>query len=175
MAEEKVMLSACLAGVNCVYDGSNKRHPVFAAMAEKRSATLFCPEVLGSMKIPHSPSEIVGGQGADVLRGAARVVSREGEDVTRYFLEGANKSLALAKKCGAKKAILKSRSPSCGCGRIYDGTFSRSLIEGMGVAAALLRENGIEVITDEDYLLNGKARNPKHKTNRKSKKQNSDG
>jgi uncharacterized protein YbbK (DUF523 family) len=163
MAKRKVMLSACLAGVNCVYDGSNKAHPVFKAMAQAEDAVLFCPEVLGGFKIPHPPSEISvrnGGDGDAVLRGAARLVSREGIDVTVLFMKGAKKALALAKKLGIKYAIMKARSPSCGCGKIYDGTFSRTLIEGFGVTAALLKENGVEVISDEEYLKGAKGDKP---------------
>ena len=152
MVKEKVMLSACLAGVNCVYDGSHKKHRVFEAMAQSGDVLLFCPEVLGGLKIPHPPSEIIDGDGSTVLRGDGRVVSRDGQDVTVFFLKGAQKALALAKKRGIKMAVMKARSPSCGCGEVYDGTFSRKLVEGFGVTAALLKENGIEVMSDEEYL-----------------------
>lgn len=142
MAKQKILLSACLAGVNCVYDGTNKFHPVFAEMHKKAEVLLFCPEALGGLKIPHSPSEISG----------ARVLSREGRDVTAYFLEGAKRSLELAKKYKIKKAILKSKSPSCGCGWVFDGTFSKKLVPGFGVTAALLKKSGIAVCSDVEYL-----------------------
>lgn len=152
MAEEKILLSACLAGVNCVFDGTNKFHPVFAGMSAERKAVLFCPEVLGGMKIPHPPSEICGGDGFGVLSGKARVVSREGEDVTASFLRGAHAALACARRRGIRRAVLKSKSPSCGCGRIFDGTFSKKLVRGYGVTAALLKQNGIAVVSDAEYL-----------------------
>jgi uncharacterized protein YbbK (DUF523 family) len=152
MAQEKVMVSACLAGVNCVYDGTNRYHPVFGDMAAQKQAVLFCPEALGGMTTPHSPSEIQNGDGRDVVAGRARVVSKDGVDVTDLFLEGARRTLNLAGRRGATRAILKARSPSCGCGKIYDGTFTRALRDGEGVTTALLRENGIEVMSDEEYL-----------------------
>lgn len=167
-----VMLSACLAGVNCVYDGSNKLHPVFASMLENGQAVVFCPEALGGLKVPHSPSEIAGGDGFKVLAGEARVVSREGEDVTSFFLKGAHRTLELAAKKRVTKAIFKSRSPSCGCGLIYDGTFTKKLVSGYGVAAALLKQNGIEVVSDEEYLksVKCKAQSVKRGENLKSVK-----
>ncbi|HAJ56753.1 MAG TPA: DUF523 domain-containing protein [Candidatus Omnitrophica bacterium] len=154
MAKEKIMLSACLAGINCVYDGTNKLHPFFAEMYAGGEALIFCPEVLGGLKIPHDPSEISGGDGFDCLESKARVVSKKGDDVTRFFLKGAEKVFELAKKNGIKKAVMKSKSPSCGCGYIFNGTFSKKLILGYGVCAALLKKNGIEVISDTDYLKN---------------------
>ena len=152
MAKEKVLLSACLAGIPCVYDGTNKFHPVFARMHKRKEALIFCPEVLGGLKIPHSPSEIVGGDGFDVLEGKTRVLSKEGKDVTAFFLKGAQRVLGLAKKYHMKRALLKSKSPSCGCGWIFDGTFSKKLVPGYGLTAALLKKNGIEVISDVEYL-----------------------
>jgi uncharacterized protein YbbK (DUF523 family) len=157
VCKSRILLSACLAGVNCVYDGSNKEHPVFEKLAKCGGAALFCPEVLGGLSIPHLPSEISGGDGAAVLRGAARVVSQDGADVTDFFLKGAKRALALAKNLGIKKAVMKARSPSCGCGKVYNGTFSRKLIEGYGVTAAMFREDGIEVVSDEEYLKERKA------------------
>lgn len=152
MAEEKILLSACLAGVNRVYDGTNKFHPVFVGMSVEGKAVLFCPEVLGGMKIPHPPSEIQGGDGFDVLSGAARVVSREGKDVTLPFLKGAHAALACADRRRIRRAILKSKSPSCGCGWIFDGAFSKKLIRGYGVTTVLLTQSGIAVISDVQYL-----------------------
>ncbi len=147
-----MMLSACLAGINCVYDGTNKFHPVFSRIYKNNEALVFCPEVLGGLKIPHSPSEIVGGDGLAVLEGDARVLSREGEDVTDFFLKGARKVLKLAVRHGIKKVVLKSKSPSCGCGLIFDGSFSKKLIPGVGVTAALLKREGLKVVSDLEYL-----------------------
>jgi uncharacterized protein YbbK (DUF523 family) len=148
----KTLLSACLAGVNCVYDGSNKKHPVFLELLKNKKAVIFCPEMLGGLKAPHAPSEIEHSSGGQVLKGVGRVLSCDGKNVTEFFVKGAQKTLEIAKKQGIKKAIMKARSPSCGCGLIYDGTFSKQLIEGDGVATALLKAHGIEVISDEEYL-----------------------
>jgi len=152
MAEEKAMVSACLAGVRCVYDGSHRRRKELALLVRQKKAVLFCPEQLGGFKVPHEPSEIREGEGTDVLAGKARVVARTGEDVTDVFLRGAAAALALARQRGIRRAIIKARSPSCGCGRIYDGSFTRRLRDGDGVTTALLKQNGIEIVTDEEYL-----------------------
>lgn len=150
------MISACLTGVNCVYDATNKFHPFFARMRQQGAVVIFCPEVLGGLKIPHAPSEISGGDGFDVLEGKVKVLSKNGRDVTENFLKGAKAVLGLAKKHKVKKAILKSKSPSCGCGLIHDGSFSKKLVPGFGVTAALLQKNGLEVISDVVYLENEK-------------------
>lgn len=147
-----ILLSACLAGVNCKYDGGSNLHPLFKAMAEQGDVVLVCPEELGGLPIPRSPSEISGGTGHDVLSGKARVISDDGTDLTSFFLKGAEAVLAIARQNKTKQAILRRRSPSCGCGKIYDGTFSSCLHSGDGVTAALLKQNGIEVISDDDYL-----------------------
>jgi uncharacterized protein YbbK (DUF523 family) len=152
MAQEMIMLSACLAGVNCVYDGTNKAHPVFCGLKRRGKTVLFCPEVLGGLKIPHDPSEILGGDGCDVWEGRARVVSKSGRDVSSFFMEGAMKALGLARRHKITKAVMKSKSPSCGCGLIFDGTFSKKLIFGYGVTAALLKKSGIDVVSDAEYL-----------------------
>jgi len=152
MAEEKVMVSACLAGVRCVYDGSHKRREELALLAQQKKAVLFCPEQLAGFQVPHEPSEIRGGDGRDVLAGKARVAGHSGQDVTDAFLRGAQASLALARQHNIRRAVLKARSPSCGCGRIYDGSFTRRLRDGDGVTTALLKQNGVEVVTDEEYL-----------------------
>lgn len=147
-----IFVSACLTGVNCTYNGKNKLHPVFARMRSQGEAIAACPEVLGGFEIPHSPSEIMGGDGYDVLEGDAKVLSCEGKDVTELFFAGASRVLDLFRAQDIKKAILKSRSPSCGCGQIYDGTFLDRLIPGDGVTTAFLKMNGIEVMSDTEYL-----------------------
>ena len=107
---------------------------------------LVCPECQAKLPVPRCPSEIVGGDGADVLAGRARVMGEDGADRTAEFIMGAQQTLAVAKAHGAQRAYLKSKSPSCGAGQIYDGTFSRTLRPGSGVAAVLLSQNGIKVI-----------------------------
>lgn len=147
-----IMLSACLAGVNCKYNGGSNLNPVFKEMINNGNVILVCPEELGGLPIPRSPSEISGGTGEAVLSGQARVINKEGEDVTSFYITGAEGAVTIARLTGVEQAILRRRSPSCGCGEIYDGTFSSKLQSGDGVAAALLKKHGIKVISDEEYL-----------------------
>ena len=131
------IVSACLAGYRCRYDGKTVPNEEIVALMKRGEAIPVCPEMLGGLPCPRIPSE----RSAD----GTRVVSRDGGDVTEAFRRGADETLRLARLYGCDRAILKARSPSCGCGLIYDGTFSGTLREGDGVAAALLRENGITV------------------------------
>ena len=145
-----VLVSACLAGCECRFDGrSNPASKVAQLVAEGR-AILVCPEEDGGLPTPRPPAEIVGGDGHDVLAGRARVVTNEGRDVTAEYVAGAERALAAALQAGATRAILKSRSPSCGKGSIYDGSFTRSTRAGDGVAAAILGSHGIEVVTEHE-------------------------
>lgn len=109
-------------------------------------AVLVCPEEDGGLGTPRPAAEIVGGDGHDVIEGRARVVTKAGDDVTDAYLAGARRALEAAQETGVTRAILKSRSPSCGRGLIYDGSFSRSLQVGDGVTAALLASHGIEIV-----------------------------
>ncbi|MCK4452122.1 MAG: DUF523 domain-containing protein, partial [Anaerolineae bacterium] len=109
------------------------------------------PEVAGGLPTPRPPAEIQGGDGGDVLEGRARVVNIEGKDVTAEFLAGARKALRVAQRWDIKEAILKARSPSCGVGPIYDGSFSGRLVEGDGVTAALLEREGIIVRNEDEW------------------------
>jgi uncharacterized protein YbbK (DUF523 family) len=109
-----------------------------------------CPEQLGGLPTPRTPAEIKGGTGADVLDGRAEVVNSKGDDVTGKFVRGAQEVLRIAQSVGATEAIMKARSPSCGCGEIADGTFSEKLINGDGVTSALLKRNHIAIITEEE-------------------------
>jgi uncharacterized protein YbbK (DUF523 family) len=144
------LVSACLIGKRCRYDGSHKRNEAVVALAKRQKLIPVCPEELGGLPIPRPPSEIVGGDGADVLVGKTRVLTKQGEDVTPYFLKGAAEVLKIAQAHNVKKAVLKTRSPSCGCGEIYDGTFSGKTRPGDGVTTALLKQNGIEVVGEGD-------------------------
>jgi uncharacterized protein YbbK (DUF523 family) len=146
---EPVLVSACLAGRRCRFDGSaNPRDEVARLVAEGR-AVLVCPEADGGLGTPRPPAEIVGGDGTDVIEGRARVVTQTGADVTRAYLKGARIALEAARAAGVTRAVLKARSPSCGTSEIYDGTFGRTLRTGEGVTAALLKSAGIEVVSDE--------------------------
>ncbi len=139
------LVSACLVGVKCRYDGRDRTDPALAAAFAAGDLMPVCPELLGGLGLPRSPAEIVGGAGAEVLDGKARVVDREGRDVSAAFVAGAEATLALARSCGADEALLAERSPSCGVGEVYDGSFSSRTRPGDGAAAALLARNGIRI------------------------------
>ena len=133
---KKVLVSACLLGQRCRYDGKSKPHAMIDALLENCCAIPVCPEIMGGLPTPRPSAERRGEQ----------VVNCAGEDVTVQFVRGAEETLRLAKLFGCDTAILKEKSPSCGCGEIYDGTFSKSFTAGDGVTAALLKENGIRVL-----------------------------
>jgi uncharacterized protein YbbK (DUF523 family) len=139
------LVSACLVGVACRYNGACRTDPTLAARFAKGDLLPVCPELLGGLRLPRPPSEIRGGAGAEVLDGRARILSREGADLTDAFLRGAEATVRLAKSVGAAEAFLAANSPSCGAGSIYDGSFSGRLVPGDGVAAALLKRNGIRI------------------------------
>lgn len=148
----KKLVSACLLGERCRYNGKGKPNQELISLSNKNELIPVCPDILGGLTTPRSPAEIVGGTGRDVLEGRAKVMSKDGRDVTGYFVKGAYAALEIAKKENATEAYLKSKSPSCGCGKIYDGTFSGKLKDGDGVTAALLKKNGIKVkaVTQDD-------------------------
>lgn len=133
---EKLLISACLLGVPCRYDGGSKPCPAALALREKYELIPVCPEVFGGLPTPRPPCEIRDGRVTDV----------DGNDRTDAYRLGAEKALAEAKKYGVTKAVLKERSPSCGKGIVHDGTFSGGLTVGDGITAALFAENGITVI-----------------------------
>lgn len=147
---EPVLVSACLAGRACRFDGSANPDDEVARLVSEGRAVLVCPEEDGGLGTPRPPAEIVGGDGADVLAGRARVVTKGGRDVTEEYVAGARIALQAARDAGAERAILKARSPSCGTGCVYDGTFTRTPRDGDGVTAALLIAEGIRVISEED-------------------------
>ena len=130
-----IMVSACLAGVNCNYRGTNSENTAVVKLVRAGRAIMVCPEQLGGLTTPRPPAEIRGG----------RVFTKEGADLSAAFHRGANEVLNICKKYGCKKVILKANSPSCGCGKICDGNFNGTLTDGDGVTAALLKEHGIEV------------------------------
>ena len=144
------LISACLCGLNCKYNGTNNFNPKVKSLYDKGNCIALCPEHLGNLPIPRVPLEIVGGDGKDILTGKARVLSKEGCDNTPAFIKGAQKTLDIAKLLNVDTAILKSRSPSCGWGQIYDGSFEKKLIYGNGVAAELLSQNGIKILSEQD-------------------------
>lgn len=133
--EKRVLVSACLLGVCCRYDGNSRPCEDVCREAAKRGWLPVCPEILGGLATPRIPAEQQG----------ARVVNRMGTDVTKAYQRGAEETLRLAKLYGASYAVLKERSPSCGTGSIYDGSFSENLTKGMGTAAMVLERAGILV------------------------------
>lgn len=140
MGKEKILVSACFLKEGFKYSGGSNINEKIIKLQEKYEFILICPEVFGGLPTPRYPSEIVND----------KVINNQGEDVTNAFIKGANDALELAVKNGCKKAILKAKSPSCGKGVIYDGTFSGNLTQGYGIACRLLLENGIEVYTEEE-------------------------
>ncbi|UCF78688.1 MAG: DUF523 domain-containing protein [Candidatus Eiseniibacteriota bacterium] len=139
-----VIVSACLAGLSCRYDGKSCPDEEVLSIVQAHQALPLCPEQLGGLPTPREPAEIQGGDGTEVLRGRAKVLDSQGKDVTSYFVKGAHEVLRLAQLAGVKEAILKAESPSCGCGRIV---LRGRLVAGDGVLASLLKENGISVVT----------------------------
>lgn len=144
------IVSACLAGIKCRYDGETKPCSKIIELVQQGKAVPVCPEQLGGLPTPRIPQEIQGCSGEEVLDGKCKVMNKEGTDVTENFIKGAEETLKIARLVSAEEFIGKSKSPSCGCGRVYDGTFSGKLIEGDGVTTAFLKRNGIKVITEED-------------------------
>jgi len=142
--KENILVSACLLGVNCRYDGGNGRQDGLIGLIEKYNFIPVCPEQLGGLETPREPAEQLVKSVTDG-HNEIRVVDRLGKDVTDSFFKGAEETLKLARLYGCKRAILKERSPSCGHGCIYDGTFSGTKVPGDGVTARLLEENGILV------------------------------
>lgn len=138
-----IAVSACLVGVQCRYDGKKVDYPAIMALYEQGKLIPVCPEVLGGLPIPRPCCEMV--QTSE----GVKIMTQSGEDKTDAFTKGAEMTLAVCKALGIKKAILKSKSPSCGCGQVYDGTFSKTLIEGNGLTAELLMRAGIEVIGEQ--------------------------
>ena len=142
MKDRRILVSACLLGLCCRYDGAGKECPAVAALAESGAVLIpACPEQLGGLPTPRTPAEI---------QKDGRVVTADGRDVTGEYLRGAREAVRLAGTLGCEEAILKARSPSCGCGAVYDGTFSGTLTAGWGCAARALRDVGLRVMTEED-------------------------
>ena len=135
---EKILISACLVGDKCKYDGHTNYTPLIKDLLEKYELVPFCPEVEGGLPTPRKPSE----------RKSDKVINNAGKDVTRNFQLGAEKALNICKYLNIKIAILKENSPSCGVNQIYDGNFKNKLIKGEGVTTELLRKNGITVYNE---------------------------
>lgn len=144
---EAIAVSACLCGVPCRYDGRSKGVEYFLEQ-QQSEWLLICPEVSGGLPTPRIAAEIVGGDGYDVLNGRARVVTRDGQEVTQAFLRGAYRTLAQLRNTKITTVALKQNSPSCGSQSVYDGSFAGRLRSGQGVTSALLRVHGYKVIDE---------------------------
>ena len=144
------LVSACLLGVKCSWDGEDNYNKKVIELLKNEVLIPVCPEQLGGLKTPRILQEIQNGVGDDVLNGKSKVKNKAGEDVTAQFIRGAEQALKIARLYGIKEFIGKSKSPSCGCRFIYDGSFSGKIIKGDGVTASLLKRNGIKVISEND-------------------------
>jgi uncharacterized protein YbbK (DUF523 family) len=142
----KVLVSSCLLGRNCRYDGGDRLNPPLVDALEDEGVEIvaFCPEEAAGLGTPRPAAHIAGGDGDAVLDGLARVVTDAGEDRTEAFLDGARRALARARETGCNVAYLKEKSPSCGCALVHT---DKGLVRGCGVTAALLRRNGIATIS----------------------------
>ncbi|MCR5112801.1 MAG: DUF523 domain-containing protein [Acholeplasmatales bacterium] len=137
---EKLLISGCLLGRNCKYNGGNNYASEVEALKDKYELIVICPEVMGGLSTPRDPSERLND----------KILSSKGKDVTKEFTNGAKIALELALKNGCTKALLKDGSPSCGSTYIYDGTFSHNKIKGYGVTTEMLINAGIEIYTEKD-------------------------
>ena len=145
MKKERVLVSACLLGVNCKYNGSNNFNEKVLKLIETYELIPICPEQLGGLPTPREPSYL-SGKAEKVLEGKAKVLSQD-KDVTENFIKGAQETLKIARMYGIKKAILQEGSPSCGKNLTY---YEKGKGDGMGVTAALLKKNGIKLISEEE-------------------------
>ena len=141
MHKQRILVSACLLGVNCRYKGDGQKLEGIEKLMELAELIPVCPEILGGLPTPRVPAE----------RQGEKVVMRDGTDVTAQFHRGAKEALGLAKLFGVKYALLKERSPSCGAGEIYDGSFTGGKIAGDGVTAELLKKNGVAVYGESRF------------------------
>ncbi len=141
-----ILVSACLLGVNCKYNGGNNEIKKVDELLKDEILIPVCPEQLGGMETPRNPSEII------LIDGKKHVVDINGNDVTLQFIKGGEETLKIAKLLNIKTAILKSNSPSCGCGSIYDGTFTGKIVEDNGITADILKLNNIKIYNEISYF-----------------------
>ena len=135
-----ILVSACLLGIGCRYDGKCKPNEDVIKLSEEHNLVPFCPEIYGGLPTPRVPSEIVG----------EKVLNAEGEDVTEQYSKGAEEALKTTKMFGCEVAIMKEKSPSCGNGLIHNGKFDGGLIEGDGITVRILKKNGIRVFGESE-------------------------
>lgn len=149
---ENILVSACLLGINCRYDGNNGKNEMILGLMEKYNLIPVCPEQLGGLMTPRKPAER-GKTSPDCSWEEVTVFDSGGKEISGEFKKGAVETLKMGRLFQCRKAVLKERSPSCGSGEIYDGTFSGNKIKGDGVTTILLKANGISV-TGESGILN---------------------
>ncbi len=147
-----ILVSSCLAGLEVRYNGTHSLDYRISKLVGENKAVTICPELLGGFSTPREPAEIVGGDGEDVLDGKARVVEKSGSELTELYIKGAYATLEKAKKINATIVVLKENSPSCGSSMIYNGEFKGNKIVGNGVTSALLKRNGLQVISEEQFV-----------------------
>lgn len=141
-----ILVSACLLGINCKYNGDNNNNEEIKKYLEGKKFILVCPEQLGGLSTPRIPSEIIN-ENLD----KRKVISKDGKDVTENFLKGATETLKIAKMYNCTEAILKESSPSCGSKKIYDGSFSGIKIDGIGITSEMLKKSGIKILSEKDF------------------------
>ncbi|MCE5173092.1 DUF523 domain-containing protein [Paenibacillus profundus] len=146
-----IIVSSCLAGIECRYNGTHSLRKEIQQLVERNKAVIVCPELLGGFATPREPAEIVGDTGEDVLNGKSKIIERSGSDVTELYLKGAYKTLEMATDLKADMIVLKEYSPSCGSRMVHDGSFSNQRIPGEGVTAALLRRHGFTVLSETEF------------------------
>ena len=143
------LISACLCGVNCKYNGLNNYNEKCSELFKEGKAILICPEQLGGLSTPRVPSELKGSAN-DILNGKGKIMTKDGDDVTLQFIKGAKEVKRIVEEVPITMAILKDGSPSCGVNYVYDGSFSGNKIEGKGITAEILNEMGIKVLSEKD-------------------------
>lgn len=148
-----ILVSACLLGINCKYDGDNNKHERVVEYLKDKQFILVCPEQLGGLSTPRVPCEIVDEVCNEDSINSYVVKNKNGVDVSENFLKGAYETLKIARLYGCNEAILKEGSPSCGSNKIYDGTFKGNKIDGTGVTASILRKEGIKIISEKQLEI----------------------
>ena len=148
-----ILVSACLTGEKCRYNGEHRKHPLIEQLNKKGKVVAVCPEVMGGLSVPRLACEISGANALEVIEGRARVVNIAGDDITEHVLEGCYKAFDLAKKNNIKLAILKDKSVSCGTDQIHDGSFQGILVSGKGILAVLLEREGIRVKNSDNLFI----------------------
>jgi uncharacterized protein YbbK (DUF523 family) len=149
-SRKTLLVSACLLGLHTKYNGGHNENNAVYQLSSRAVMLPICPEQLGGLSTPRPAAEIIGGDGQGVWKGTAQVATQNGDDRTEAFLRGARETWQMALALGAQAALFKAHSPSCGCGEIYDGSFTGHRKAGDGVAASFLKAKGLPVFTEEN-------------------------